>query len=171
MPPFANRGLGLAFPKAFLALGAKEIYVGARNFEAVDLKGVAPLKLDVNGDEDISAAARAAGDVDLIVHDAGIAKPGGFLAIDCGSARRIDPSNPYEISNFRRSASKSRADPQPGWGGRIPSWERTRSEDPVKSGENRCDEFRCSTKVWRPASASGGASPSSAPGIAGVCGA
>ncbi len=84
MPPFANCGLGLAFAKAFLALGAKEIYVGARNFEAVDLKGVAPLKLDVNGDEDVSAAARAAGDVDLVVHNAGIAKPGGFLAIDCG---------------------------------------------------------------------------------------
>ena len=46
----------------------------------VTLKGVVPLKLDVTSDEDAAAAAGAAGNVNLLVNNAGIAKPGGFLA-------------------------------------------------------------------------------------------
>ena len=39
-----------------------------------------PLKLDVTSDEDAAAAARAAGNVNLLINNAGIARPGGFLA-------------------------------------------------------------------------------------------
>jgi NAD(P)-dependent dehydrogenase (short-subunit alcohol dehydrogenase family) len=39
-----------------------------------------PLKLDVTSDEDVVAAARGAGNVSLLVNNAGIARPGGFLA-------------------------------------------------------------------------------------------
>ena len=53
---------------------------GARNPEAVTLKGVVPLKLDVTNDEDVVAAACAAGNVNLLVNNAGIARAGGFLA-------------------------------------------------------------------------------------------
>ena len=76
----ANRGLGLAFAKALLERGALNVYAAARNPEAVSLKGVVPLKLDVTSDEDVIAAARAAGNVNLLVNNAGIARPGGFLA-------------------------------------------------------------------------------------------
>jgi NADP-dependent 3-hydroxy acid dehydrogenase YdfG len=41
---------------------------------------VVPLKLDVTSDEEVVAAARVAGDINLFINNAGIAKPGGFLA-------------------------------------------------------------------------------------------
>ncbi len=59
----ANRGLGLAFAKALVEMGAAKVYAAARNPEAVTMKGVVPLKLDVTSDEDVVAAARAAGNV------------------------------------------------------------------------------------------------------------
>jgi NAD(P)-dependent dehydrogenase (short-subunit alcohol dehydrogenase family) len=52
----ANRGLGLAFAKALLEMGAKEVYAAARDPETVTLKGVVPLKLDVTSDADVVAA-------------------------------------------------------------------------------------------------------------------
>jgi NAD(P)-dependent dehydrogenase (short-subunit alcohol dehydrogenase family) len=54
----ANRGLGLAFAKALLEMGAAKVCAAARNPEAVTLMGVVPLKLDVTSDEDVVAAAR-----------------------------------------------------------------------------------------------------------------
>ena len=76
----ANRGLGLAFAKTLLEMGAAKVYAGARNPEVVALKGVVPLKLDVTSDEDVATVTRAAGNVNLLVNNAGIARPGGFLA-------------------------------------------------------------------------------------------
>ena len=83
----ANRGLGLAFARALVERGAAKVYAGARNPEAVTLKGVVPLKLDVS-EEDVIAAARAAEDVNLLVNNAGIARPGGFLADGAVEAAR-----------------------------------------------------------------------------------
>ena len=83
----ANRGLGLAFAKALLEMGAAKVYAAARNPEAVALKGVVPLKLDVTSDEDVATVTRAAGNVNLLINNAGIARPGGFLA-DGRSRRR-----------------------------------------------------------------------------------
>ena len=76
----ANRGLGLAFARALLEAGASKVYAAARNPATVTLPGVVPLKLDVTLNEDATAAARQAGDVTLLINNAGIAKPGGFLA-------------------------------------------------------------------------------------------
>ena len=84
----ANRGLGLAFAKALVEMGAAKVYAAARNPDAVTLKGVVPLKLDVTSDEDVVAAARAAGNVNLLVNNAGIARPGGFLADGAVEAAR-----------------------------------------------------------------------------------
>src|SRR5271154_3910290 len=76
----ANRGLGLAFAKALVERGATKVYAAARNPKAVNLKGVTPLKLDVTNDADAVAAASAAGDVNLLINNAGIARPGGFFS-------------------------------------------------------------------------------------------
>jgi NAD(P)-dependent dehydrogenase (short-subunit alcohol dehydrogenase family) len=76
----ANRGLGLALVHALLEAGASRVYAAARNPDAVKVPGVVPLKLDVTHDKEVVAAARAAGDVTLLVNNAGIARPGGFLA-------------------------------------------------------------------------------------------
>jgi NAD(P)-dependent dehydrogenase (short-subunit alcohol dehydrogenase family) len=84
----ANRGLGLPFAKALLERGAAKVYAAARNPKAVTLKGVVPLKLDVTSDEDVIAAARVAGNVNLLVNNAGIARPGSFLADGAVEAAR-----------------------------------------------------------------------------------
>src|SRR5271155_5710477 len=76
----ANRGLGLAFAKALVERGAAKVYAAARVPEAVTLSGVTPLKLDVTSDEDTAAAPAACGDVNLLINNAGIAKPGGFFS-------------------------------------------------------------------------------------------
>jgi NAD(P)-dependent dehydrogenase (short-subunit alcohol dehydrogenase family) len=76
----ANRGLGLAFAKALVEREAAKVYAAARNPEAVTLKGVVPLKLDVTSDDDAVAAARVVGNLNLLINNAGIARPGGFLA-------------------------------------------------------------------------------------------
>ncbi|WP_298355628.1 SDR family oxidoreductase [Rhodoblastus sp.] len=92
----ANRGLGLSFAKALLALGAKKVYAAARNPENVALKGVTALKLDVTSDEDAVEAARVASDVDLLINNAGIALPGAFLAEDAMDAARRQ----FEVNFF-----------------------------------------------------------------------
>ena len=84
----ANRGLGLAFAKALVERGAAKVYAAARNPQAVTLKGVVPLKLDVTIEEDVVAAVRAAGNVNLLVNNAGIARLGGFLADGAVEAAR-----------------------------------------------------------------------------------
>lgn len=70
----ANRGLGLEFAKQALARGAAKVYAGARDPSKVTLPGVIPVKLDVNNPDDVAAAAKLAGDVTLLVNNAGIAR-------------------------------------------------------------------------------------------------
>lgn len=84
----ANRGLGLAFARGLLAAGAAKVYAAARKPEAVTLDGVEPLRLDVTNEAEVAAAAEAAGDVTLLVNNAGIAKTGGFLADGAVEAAR-----------------------------------------------------------------------------------
>ena len=69
-------------------MGAAKVYAAARNPKAVTLMGVVPLKLDVTSDEDAVAAARVAGNVNLLINNAGIARPGGFLADGAVEAAR-----------------------------------------------------------------------------------
>jgi NAD(P)-dependent dehydrogenase (short-subunit alcohol dehydrogenase family) len=90
----ANRGIGLAFARALLARGARKVYAAARDPAAISLPGVQALRLDVTQPEQVRAATRAAGDVTLVVNNAGIAHPGGFLAADSeDTARRLFETN------------------------------------------------------------------------------
>lgn len=84
----ANRGIGLAFAKAALARGARKVYAGARDPKTVTLPGATPLQLDVNSPFDIAAAVAAAGDVTLVINNAGIAQFGGLLAADAEARLR-----------------------------------------------------------------------------------
>lgn len=84
----ANRGIGLAFAKAALARGARKVYAGARDPKTVTLSGVTPLRLDVNSPAYIAAAVEAAGDVTLVINNAGIAQFGGLLAADAEASLR-----------------------------------------------------------------------------------
>ena len=84
----ANRGIGLAFAKAALARGARKVYAGARDPRSVTLPDVTPLRLDVNSPAEIAAAVAAAGDVTVVINNAGIAQFGGFLAADAEARLR-----------------------------------------------------------------------------------
>lgn len=67
----ANRGLGRRFAAALLERGAAKVYAAARNPGSIDLPGVVPLRLDVTDPASIREAAKLAGDVTLLVNNAG----------------------------------------------------------------------------------------------------
>ena len=78
----ANRGLGLEFARQALARGAAKVYAAARNPAAVTLPGVVPIQLDVTRPDEVAQAARACGDVSVLINNAGIAQLGGLLGED-----------------------------------------------------------------------------------------
>ena len=49
--------------------------------------GVEPIRLDVTKPDEVAAAAARAGDVTLVINNAGIGQLGGFLAPDSEEAR------------------------------------------------------------------------------------
>ena len=100
----ANRGIGLAFARELLARGARKVYAAARDPATVTLPGVQALKLDVTKPEDVAAAAALASDVTLVVNNAGIAQPGGFLAADSEAlARRMFETNFFGVLHMSKA--------------------------------------------------------------------
>ena len=100
----ANRGIGLAFTRQLLARGARKVYAAARDPATVTLPGVQALRLDVTKPEEIAAAAQQASDVTLVINNAGIAQPGGFLAVDSDAvARRIFETNFFGVLNVSKA--------------------------------------------------------------------
>jgi len=84
----ANRGLGLAFAKALLEAGAAKVYAGARDPSKVVLAGVTPLALDITDRNSVAAAARVAGDVNVLINNAAVLSARPFLAEDAEQAVR-----------------------------------------------------------------------------------
>jgi NAD(P)-dependent dehydrogenase (short-subunit alcohol dehydrogenase family) len=70
----ANRGLGKAIVEELLSRGATKVYAGARDPQTVVATDprVVPVQLDVTDHDSVYAAAALAGDVDLLVNNAGI---------------------------------------------------------------------------------------------------
>jgi NAD(P)-dependent dehydrogenase (short-subunit alcohol dehydrogenase family) len=68
----ANRGLGREFAVQLLERGAAKVYATARRPELVTIAGVEVLPLDITDPASVAAAAAAAGDVNLIVNNAGV---------------------------------------------------------------------------------------------------
>ncbi|WP_372525670.1 SDR family oxidoreductase [Piscinibacter sp.] len=84
----ANRGIGLAFTRELLARGARKVYAGARDPSSVTQPGVEAIRLDVTKPEEVAAAAARAGDVTLVINNAGVGHQGGFLASDSEEVTR-----------------------------------------------------------------------------------
>ena len=82
----ANRGLGRALVKASLAARAKRVYAGARDparlrdLVAMAPDQVVPLELDITSAGSLAAAAASAGDVTILVNNAGVLAAYGVLA-------------------------------------------------------------------------------------------
>ena len=98
----ANRGIGLAFAREALARGARRVYAGARDPATLALPGVTPLRLDVNAAQQVEEAARACGDVTLLINNAGGARRGGGLAPTGRAAAR--PQRAPTVCGPRRRA-------------------------------------------------------------------
>ena len=87
----SNRGIGFAIAEALLERGARRVYAAARRPESlqslVERWGdrVVPVALDVTDAEQVAAAAAIAGDVDLLVNNAGVAGEMGGSILDEGA--------------------------------------------------------------------------------------
>jgi NAD(P)-dependent dehydrogenase (short-subunit alcohol dehydrogenase family) len=74
----ANRGLGRHLARELLARGAT-VYAGARNPDTIDLPGVKGVRIDVTDPASVAAAAEVAGDVTLLINNAGSSTGAGLL--------------------------------------------------------------------------------------------
>ncbi|MFY7962383.1 MAG: SDR family oxidoreductase [Elsteraceae bacterium] len=90
----ANRGIGLALVTALLKAGARKVYAGARNPDqlaaavALDPNRVTPLRLDIADRSQVDAAAAAAGDVEILINNAGVLDFGDALTVPVAAIER-----------------------------------------------------------------------------------
>ncbi|WP_445443133.1 SDR family oxidoreductase [Clavibacter sp. km1a] len=84
----ANRGIGRTFVEELLERGARKVYATARRPEAIDIPGVEVLRLDLTDDASVTAAARAAQDVTLLINNAGISTGAQLITGDMAEIRR-----------------------------------------------------------------------------------
>ncbi|GAA4743833.1 SDR family oxidoreductase [Nocardioides endophyticus] len=91
----ANRGIGAEFVEQLKKRGAAKIYAAARDASAIDAHGVRPLELDITNANQIEAAATAAGDVQVLINNAGISTGTSLVAGDEATIRREMDTNFY----------------------------------------------------------------------------
>jgi NAD(P)-dependent dehydrogenase (short-subunit alcohol dehydrogenase family) len=91
----ANRGIGAEFVTQLKERGAAKIYAASRNASAIDLDGVEPLQLDITDPAQIQAAAAAAGDVQVLINNAGISTGTSLISGDVADIRREMDTNFY----------------------------------------------------------------------------
>ncbi|HWU32729.1 MAG TPA: SDR family oxidoreductase [Marmoricola sp.] len=75
----ANGGIGTHFVHEALARGASKVYATARNPRGWDNERIVPLPLDVTDGASIQAAVAAAGDVTVVINNAGAIPPSASL--------------------------------------------------------------------------------------------
>ncbi|MTE14485.1 SDR family oxidoreductase [Nocardia aurantiaca] len=74
-----QRGLGRAFAREFLHRGAAKVYVSARKPESSGDPRIVPVELEVTDPDSIAAVAERAGDVSIVVNNAGVLRPAPLL--------------------------------------------------------------------------------------------
>jgi NAD(P)-dependent dehydrogenase (short-subunit alcohol dehydrogenase family) len=99
----ANRGIGRHFAAQLLERGATKVYATARDASAIDLPGVQALQLDVTDPASVAAAASAAGDVTLVVNNAGYTSSQPLLTGDLDVIRREMETNHFGILSMARA--------------------------------------------------------------------
>jgi NAD(P)-dependent dehydrogenase (short-subunit alcohol dehydrogenase family) len=101
----ANRGIGRALVDALLDQGARRVYATGRDLAtldgvvALDRARVRPLKLDVTNPGDARAAAGAAGDVNLLINNAGVATAAGAADTSVDMIRETMETNFFGLVN------------------------------------------------------------------------
>ncbi len=94
----SNRGIGKSYVKALLNHGAKKVYAGMRDVGAFNQiasewpeqhrRKVEPVVIDITNEGHIRSAVAKAGDVDLLINNAGIANFAGLISADNLDAAR-----------------------------------------------------------------------------------
>jgi NAD(P)-dependent dehydrogenase (short-subunit alcohol dehydrogenase family) len=91
----ANRGIGAEFVGQLKERGAAKIYAAARDAGTVDVRGVEPIELDITNPDQVRAAAKGAGDVQVLINNAGISTGTSLLTGDLASIGREMETNFY----------------------------------------------------------------------------
>src|SRR4051812_40486315 len=89
----ANRGIGAEFVEQLKERGAAKIYAGARDATTIHAEGVHRLELDITDPGQVAAAAAAAGDVQVLVNNAGISTGTPLVGGDLDTIRREMDTN------------------------------------------------------------------------------
>lgn len=104
----ANRGLGAHLINELLAAGAKKIYAGARDPQNISRDvltnpRIQPLRLHITDPVSIAAAAKEAGDVNLLINNAGVLGWGGVLDGDLDVFQRDLATNYFGTLQVTRA--------------------------------------------------------------------
>ncbi|MEU4224423.1 SDR family oxidoreductase [Nonomuraea sp. NPDC026600] len=106
----ANRGLGRQFVLSLLDRGAGKVYATARRPDLIDVPGAIPLHLDITDSASVAAAAAAAGDVKIVINNAGISTGANLVTGDLDTIRREMDTHFYGTLNVIRAFAPQLAD-------------------------------------------------------------
>ena len=98
----ANRGLGKRFAAQLVERGAK-VYAAARRPETIDLPGVIPVQLDITDPESVARAAAAAGDVTVLINNAGVSTGASLLTGPMDDVRQEMETHYFGTLNVTRA--------------------------------------------------------------------
>jgi NAD(P)-dependent dehydrogenase (short-subunit alcohol dehydrogenase family) len=88
----ANRGIGAEFVAQLKQRGAAKVYAASRSGD-VTVDGVEPIRLDVTDHAQVQAAAAVAGDVQILINNAGISTGTPVVSGDVAQIRREMDTN------------------------------------------------------------------------------
>jgi NAD(P)-dependent dehydrogenase (short-subunit alcohol dehydrogenase family) len=91
----ANRGLGLAYAREFVARGASKVYGAARDPDSVTEPGVVPVALDITDPQRVVEVAAQRADVNVLVNNAGVMKASSFIGTPNLDAARFEMETNY----------------------------------------------------------------------------
>ncbi|MHC3474434.1 SDR family oxidoreductase [Streptomyces sp. 7R007] len=90
-----RRGIGKAYVEELLARGAKKVYATSREPTPSHHARVEVLPLDVTDDDSVATLAERAGDVNLVVNNAGVLYPAPLLTADLRQVMAMFDTNVF----------------------------------------------------------------------------
>jgi len=102
----ANRGIGKAIVSELLNNGVKKVYAGARKVSSLPQWNddrVVALELDITNETQVEAATQTAGDVDILINNAGVATFASFFSATLDQFKYDMDTNYYGTLNMMRS--------------------------------------------------------------------
>ena len=113
----ANGGLGRQFVSQLLDRGASKVYAGTRREMTWDDDRVVPLLLDVTDSNSIRTAVSAAGDISVLVNNAGVLGPGSLLTSPLEEIRATFETNVFGPPRWSARSRRHWREPT-----EAPSW-------------------------------------------------